>query len=66
MNTPPFPDYRSYLLRLWRETADLPWRATLEDPRTGEQYGFASLARLFAYLEAQTDLQSDSEERSAS
>ncbi|MBI5878292.1 MAG: hypothetical protein HZB53_11635 [Chloroflexi bacterium] len=43
--------YRSYLLRLWRaETLGQGWRASLEDPRTGERIGFASLEQLFAYL----------------
>lgn len=44
-------NYCSYLLRLWRsETSDLGWRASLEDPRTGERVGFATLEQLFAYL----------------
>jgi hypothetical protein len=43
--------YRSYLLRLWRaETPDQGWHASLEDPRTGERIGFASLEQLFAFL----------------
>jgi hypothetical protein len=33
--------YRAYLLRLWRESKHDPWRATLEDPHTGERLGFA-------------------------
>lgn len=48
---PPEKNYCSYLLRLWRaETFDPGWRASLEDPRTGERIGFASLEQLFAYL----------------
>jgi hypothetical protein len=49
--------YRAYLLRLWRtedEDARPVWRASLEDARTGERRGFADLARLCAFLEAQT------------
>jgi len=49
--------YRAYLLRLWRtddERGSPVWRAALEDARTGERHGFADLARLCAFLEAQT------------
>lgn len=54
---PPARPYRAFLLRLWLvETGDPPvWRASLEDPHTGERRGFADLARLFAYLKEQTD-----------
>jgi hypothetical protein len=48
--------YRSYLLRLWcAETLDPCWRASLEDPRTGERIGFASLEQLFAFLMEQVE-----------
>ncbi len=45
--------YVSYLLRMWQaEEAGRPvWRAALEDPRTGEVLFFASLPRLFQFLE---------------
>ena len=49
--------YRVYLLRLWLaegEDGRPVWRAALEDARTGERHGFADLARLCAFLEAQT------------
>ena len=49
--------YRAYLLRLWQANGDngAPvWRAALEDARIGERHGFADLARLCAFLEAQT------------
>ena len=47
--------YLSYLLRLWRERATLPavWRASLENPQTGERLGFADIMQLFAFLEKQ-------------
>jgi hypothetical protein len=32
----------------------LVWRASLEDPRTGERHGFASLEQLVAHLTQQT------------
>lgn len=49
--------YRVYLLRLWlADGADgVPaWRASLEDARGGERQAFANLARLYAFLDAQT------------
>ena len=48
--------YHSYLLRLWPagEPGKLVWRASLENPRTGERLAFASLERLFAFLQDQT------------
>ena len=44
--------YLSYLLRLWPIDA-ASWRASLEDPRNGERYGFASLQDLLSFLQAQ-------------
>ena len=48
--------YRVYLLRLWQagDADGQPgWRAALEDSRTGGRHGFADLARLCVFLEAQ-------------
>lgn len=47
--------YLSYLLRLWRVSQNGfdVWRASLEDVRTGERYGFASLDGLFTFLREQ-------------
>jgi hypothetical protein len=50
------PRYRAYLLTFWEERNQDPgeppaWRFRLEDPRTGEQYGFANLERLVTALE---------------
>jgi hypothetical protein len=44
--------YQAYLLRLWRTNrrGQPVWRASLEDPHTGMQYGFASLAQLVTFL----------------
>ncbi len=48
---PETKQYRSYLLRLWRcESPDQSWRASLEDSRTGQRIGFATLEQLFAFL----------------
>ena len=41
--------YRAFLLRLWRTPED-DWRASLDDPRTGERLAFASLDACCAYL----------------
>jgi hypothetical protein len=51
-----FPDYVSYLLRLWREKGGQTtwWRASLQDPHTGERIGFAHLDELVAFLQEQT------------
>jgi hypothetical protein len=44
--------YVSYLLRLWRTGNEekAAWRASLENPLTGERQGFASLEELVAFL----------------
>ena len=49
--------YHAYLLRLWRVNAGESqiWRASLEDPYTGERLGFADLPELFAFLAEQID-----------
>jgi hypothetical protein len=51
------PNYLSYLLRLWQSgSADRTvWRASLENPMTGERLGFANLKDLFAFLETQAE-----------
>ncbi len=48
--------YLAYMLRLWqvRTDGDVVWRASIEDPHTGERHGFANLDRLFEYLGGQT------------
>jgi hypothetical protein len=47
--------YLSFLLRLWqvKQNGRETWRASLEDPRTGEKRGFASLEALMDFLYAQ-------------
>jgi hypothetical protein len=44
--------YAAYLLRLWREKGTGPtrWRASLQDPHSGERVGFANLEELLGYL----------------
>jgi len=50
------PRYRAYVLIMWEERnrdPDTPavWRFRLEDPRTGQQRGFASPEALIEALE---------------
>ena len=54
------PQYRSYLLRFWRENlhkaaddARTVWRFSLEDPRSGRRLGFADFEQLAAFLREQ-------------
>ncbi len=52
----PRPAYYAYLIRMWtaRENGEVVWRASLENPHNGERLAFASLQRLFAFLQDQT------------
>lgn len=50
--------YRAYLLRCWEERSQHPaflpvWRFSLEDPHTGQRYGFANIEALVAFLSAE-------------
>jgi hypothetical protein len=49
--------YLAYMLRLWQVQGEggAVWRATLEDARTGERRGFASLEAFVAWLREETD-----------
>jgi hypothetical protein len=57
------PRYYSYLLRLWLpgDEGEVSWRASLDDPRTGERLGFSSLEALFIYLQEQVNLDTEAE-----
>lgn len=46
--------YQAFLLRLWQEGDQTPWRATVQNPHTGEYRSFSSLAALVTYLEQRT------------
>lgn len=51
------PDYRSYLLRLWRvdgKDAEPVWRTSLVSSHSGERMVFARLDDLFDFLREQT------------
>jgi hypothetical protein len=49
-------EYFSYLLRMWRTGKESAWRASLEDPQTGERVGFGSLEALWEFLQRRTAL----------
>jgi hypothetical protein len=58
------PDYISYLLRIWRSNGDkTDWRASLQNPHTGERIGFASIDELCIFLRKQTDVESKPNKR---
>lgn len=48
----PAPDYRTYVLRLWRMRGEgaAGWRASLASPDTGQRHGFSSLDDLLVFL----------------
>ncbi len=48
--------YQAYVLRLWSDGPDAPWRAALECARTGARYPFATVADLVAFLESETQI----------
>lgn len=45
-------EYHSYLLRLWRNGPQQPWRASMQCTATGEFYHFASIERLLDFVQA--------------
>jgi len=49
--------YESYMLRMWQTSneEELIWRASLENPSSGERFGFASLEDLCSFLQARTE-----------
>jgi hypothetical protein len=53
----PKPQYHSYLLRLWQESAEKKssWRFVLVNLTKNEERGFTSLERLVAFLQEQMD-----------
>jgi hypothetical protein len=50
--------YTAYLVRMWQENEEIPWRASAQSARTGEKIFFADLESLFIFLRAQTHLNS--------
>ena len=59
------PTYLSYMLRLWQagsRDGKSVWRASLENPHTGERVAFGDAKDSFAFL---ADLMADSDDMSA-
>lgn len=50
--TPEEKGYRSFLLRMWcvKQDHEITWRASLQDPRTGEQVFFNTREALDEFL----------------
>ena len=57
----PYPQYQSYLLRVWAEDpqSELPWRIALINPQTGGRRGFADFERLVDFLRGELPGESD-------
>ena len=45
--------YYSYLLRIWREDEQMPWRIQIENPHTHEVIGFQNIEKLVNFLNEQ-------------
>lgn len=48
-------DYHAYLIRLWRDDQQQPWRAELISPHSSETRYFASPEQLFRYVQEQIE-----------
>lgn len=61
--SPPPDHYHAFLLRLWQIQNDdeATWLASLEDSRSGEKHGFASLEALLEYLRQLTGKEENKE-----
>jgi hypothetical protein len=44
-------EYQAFLVRLWRDSAQAPWRASLAHVATGEVVKFSSPQMLWSYVE---------------
>ena len=42
--------YQSFLLRFWKEAPELPWRFQVRCVSTGDEYRFAELEQVIAFL----------------
>jgi hypothetical protein len=57
--------YRAYMLRMWsvEQSGQAEWRASLEDPHTGERLGFSNVEALMVYLCELTGSSQNEEDR---
>jgi hypothetical protein len=54
-------DYHAYLIRMWRDDEQQPWRAELVSPHTGEARRFATPQQLFEYVQQRIEVDPDGE-----
>jgi len=47
------PNYASYLLRVWRDHEEAPWRFSLQSTAAGQPLYFADMESLFVFLNEQ-------------
>ena len=47
--------YQSFLVRLWQDDRDAPWRVSVKHVATGKLRLFDSLESFFIYLQTQTE-----------
>ena len=53
--SPPDERYHAYLVRLWQDRPDRPWRAFVRDSANDEERRFGTIEELFLFLHRQTD-----------
>lgn len=54
-NSPPDERYHAYLVRLWQDQPNRPWRALVRCCANNEERRFATVEELFLFLHRQTD-----------
>ena len=55
-NTSPSDErYHAYLVRLWQDRPQRPWRAFIRDCANDEERRFATIEELFLFLYRETD-----------
>lgn len=56
MNNGRSDNYHAYLLRLWRDDDDAPWRASLQEAQAGHIHHFPTINHLIQFVNQQTAL----------
>ena len=57
--------YAAYMVRLWQDTPDGPWRASAQSVHSGEVVRFGSLEDLFAFILTESRSSESGEEGTA-
>jgi hypothetical protein len=47
--------YHAYLVRLWRDKPDIPWRVLVKEVQTARELYFADLEQLFLFFHQEID-----------